>query len=190
MSEVENSRSGVYVIVHTEATKTKAVCRRLKELPQSVFAIPVSDLPFDECGIAYITDRILFFMQFETLSELRSVLDDSIRQLIDTGDILGTDTRLVLMKHFRGYSAQDLDSIAAAAWIFIRLGAGDPHPISETVSRVRGVARVHPLIGPDDAITFVRAEGPFELRRTIEEIQSLSGIEIIETMLIHPEKVE
>lgn len=130
------------------------------------------------------TDMICY-VETEGYKEFCDVLDNGIRGLVDTGDIVHTETMLIVSERFSGLSPKENNPVTEAAWLFIDISVGDPMPVIEQLQNIDGVMVAHPVIGRYDIIVYVIGDTWKDLMNVLDNnIRHIKEITHTDTRLV------
>jgi len=172
--EMAGEYIGAYVLADIGAGDIDAVRERLLHLPHVVLVHALIG-PND----------LIMYLEADGYIKFMDILDRDIRGLIDTGDLVRTETRLVLASRGKGYSKESNLPPQGAAWIFLELEVGDPQPVVEELLRMEGVVNAHAVLGACDIIAYVETEDWQDLMQILDDgIRRLQGVRRTDTRLV------
>ncbi|MGH8104467.1 MAG: Lrp/AsnC ligand binding domain-containing protein [bacterium] len=70
-----------------------------------------------------------------------------------------------------------------AAYVLVDCGGGDAAEVAKRVAKLEGVAQVHALFGPIEAIAFVEAPDLATLEKSVLKIHDVPGVKGTDTRI-------
>ena len=130
------------------------------------------------------TDMICY-VEADGYQEFCNVLDKGIRSLVDTGDIVHTETMLVVAEKFSGLSSNENNPITEAAWLFIDISISNSSIIVEQLEKIDSVLAVHSVIGRYDIIAYIVGDTWKDLMDVLDnQIRHIKEINHTDTRLV------